>query len=101
MNKEDRKRLQEKWFKINEPSGKILGYPDCCIKAFGDDAPEIMARTRPTKEHQQRYKAACINGEFTGFIPCIEHAKQILAGKIQLADLIKNRDENLPPFPFA
>jgi hypothetical protein len=100
MNKANRKRLQEKWFKINEPTGKALGYPDCCIKAFGDNAPELMTG-KPPKEVIQRYNAGCINGVFTGFIPCIEHAKQIIHGKIKLTELIKNRKEDLPPFPFA
>lgn len=100
MEKDDVKRLQKRWFEINEPSGKAFGYPDCCIKAFGDQPPELMTGN-PTKEDKQRYRAACINGEFTGFIPCIEHAKQILQGKITLESLIKNRRKDLPPFPLV
>lgn len=99
MNKKDIKRLQTKWFETNAPSGRLFGYPECCIRAFGNDPPEVMQRTMPTKEHLQRYAAACINGKFTGFIPCYEHAKQILSGKITLESLINNRLDSLPPFP--
>lgn len=101
MNKQDKQRLQKKWFELNQPTGKELGYPDCCIKQFGNDAPEILATRNPTKDDVKRYKAGCIDAKFTGFIPCIEHANQIMSGKIILSDLIKNRSEDMPPFPLA
>lgn len=98
---EDLKRLQEQWLKINEPIGKQLGYPDCCIKEFCDQPPELLKNGTPTKDDKRRFKAACINGEFTGFIPCKNHAKEIIAGTITLSDLIKDRDKDLPIFPHV
>ncbi|MDD3686863.1 MAG: hypothetical protein PHE56_08870 [Bacteroidales bacterium] len=93
--------FRKNWHIINDPIGKTLGYPDCCIKEFGDDAPELMLNSEPTEEHKLRYEAGCIDGVFTGFIPCVFHAKQILAGEITLASLIKDRNEFVPPFPDA
>lgn len=101
ITKEDLERLQKKWFEINEPSGKALGYPTCCIKEFCDQPPELLKRLgEPTKDDKRRYKAGCINGEFTGFIPCKNHAKEIIAGSISLSSLIKDRDIDLSPFPY-
>ncbi len=98
---ENLKGLKQRWFKINQPTGKHLGYPDCCIKAFCDQPPELLQRSQPTKDDMKRYRAGCISNEFTGFIPCINHAKEINAGKITLASLIKDRNSDLPPFPLA
>jgi hypothetical protein len=97
----DLKGVSDNWFKINEPSGKMCGYPDCCIREFGNDSPESLKKRTKTKDDVMRYNAGCVNGKFTGFIPCKEHAKQIISGKITLASLIKNRDINLPKFPNA
>lgn len=93
----------EEWYQENLPSGQILGYPECCIREFGNQPPELLKRTKPTKDDKRRYKAGCINGEFTGFIPCLEHAKQIAQGKITLQSLIDygKRDVFLPNFPNA
>ena len=98
----DLQQEQKEWFEINAPLGKALGYPDCCIKAFCDQPPALLnsGKYKATKDDYRRYKAACINGKFTGLIPCAEHAKQIVMGKIMLGDLITNRDMSLPPFPF-
>ncbi len=90
---------QNRWFKINAPYGKKLGYPDCCIKAFCDQPPELLKITGANDKDRLRYKAACINGEYTGFIPCYEHAKRIMDGEITLESLIKNRSEEFEPFP--
>jgi len=98
MNKDEIKRLQENWFRINEPIGKMLGYPDCCIKAFCDQPPELLNGSA-TKDDILRYRAGCIAGKFTGFIPCIRHAHQILNGDIIIQSLINNRRKDLPPFP--
>lgn len=88
------------WHEENYPLGKDLGYPECCIKAFCDQPPALLrARKSPSKDDQLRYKAACINGKFTGFIPCINHAKEIIARRITLESLIKNRNQMFPPFP--
>lgn len=95
------KQLQEEWFEENAPYGKELGYPDCCIKEFCDQPPELLKKIHPSKNDVLRYKAGCINGKFTGFIPCVRHAKEIIAGKIILASLITNRNQIFPPFPQA
>jgi hypothetical protein len=76
VKSQDLKGVQDDWFKINEPSGKACGYPDCCIREFGNDSPEALKNREITKDDVMRFNAACINGKFTGFIPCKEHAKQ-------------------------
>ncbi|NCB09145.1 MAG: hypothetical protein EOM73_13395, partial [Bacteroidia bacterium] len=92
---------QQKWYETNAPTGRALGYPECCIREFGNDAPEILKTRKPTEADKMRYQAGCINGVFTGFIPCKKHAEQILAGQISLQSLIKNRRHDLPQFPKA
>ena len=93
---------QKEWFDINSPLGKDLGYPECCIKEFCDQPPALLKRMKkPTKDDKRRYKAGCINGVFTGFVPCAFHAKEITMGRISLLSLIKDRDNMFPPFPNA
>jgi len=93
------KEKQQEWFEENAPFGKELGYPDCCIKEFCEQPPALLKKmNKPTKDDLRRYKAGCINGQFTGFIPCSFHAKEITMGKITLASLIKNRNNKYPPF---
>ncbi len=92
----------KKWTEENYPSGEMLGYPDCCIKAFCNQPPELM-RGEPSEDDRIRYQAGCIDGKFTGFIPCSEHASQISQGKITLESLIDTgkRDLFIPRFPDA
>lgn len=87
------------WYKENYPLGKALGYPDCCINAFCNDSPEALKVKKRNGTERIRYDASFINGQYTGFIPCVHHAKQIVNGEITLQSLIKNRDNNFPPFP--
>jgi len=93
------KKHQDDWFEENSPFGIELGYPKCCIKEFCDQPPILLEHSKRTKDDMRRYKAACINGNFTGFIPCKIHAKEITTGKIKLEDLIENRNTEFPPFP--
>ncbi len=96
------KEEQEEWFKINAPYGKELGYPDCCIKEFCDQPPALLKKMKePTKDDKRRYKAGCVDGQFTGFIPCAFHAKEIVMGRITLASLITNRNKDFPYFPIT
>jgi len=95
------KELQEDWFNINAPFGKELGYPDCCIKEFCAQPPALLKRSVPSKDDQRRYEAGCIDGVFTGFIPCIRHAKMVLKKEISLYDLIVNRNKDFPLFPIT
>lgn len=93
---------KDEWFKVNQPFGKKLGYPDCCIKEFCNQPPAVMARMKePSKDDKRRYKAGFMNGEFTGFIPCSSHAREINMGKITLESLIKDRSPDYPPFPHT
>lgn len=89
----------ENWHRINQPIGQQLGYPQCCIDAFCDLPPELLSKMTPTKNDEIRYKAGCINGEFSGFIPCLDHALQIKNNEIDIQSLVSNRDPNLKPFP--
>lgn len=89
----------DEWTLENKGLGKALGYPDCCIDEFCKQPPILLKNKKPTKDDIRRYKAAHINGKYTGFIPCVFHAKQITTGKITLESLIKDRNLNFPPFP--
>lgn len=94
------KEEQDAWYEENAPLGKELGYPECCIKEFCAQPPALLKRMgNPSKVDIRRYKAGCINGQFTGFIPCAFHAKEIVMGKITLASLITNRNPEFPSFP--
>lgn len=93
------KQHQDNWFAENSPIGIELGYPECCIKEFCAQPPIYLKYHKPSKDDQRRYKAGCINGVFTGFIPCAFHAKEITTGKITLKSLIKNRSDKFPEFP--
>jgi hypothetical protein len=90
---------KQDWFEENAPFGKELGYPECCIKEFCVQPPVLLKYQKPSKDDHLRFKAAHLNGKFTGFIPCVEHAKQIVQGKITLASLITNRSPEFGPFP--
>lgn len=71
--------------------GKALGYPDCCIEAFIRDIGSIS---------ELRSKM----GDFTGFIPCEEHAIKISREEITLESLIneeKRKELNISKFPHA
>lgn len=92
-------KLKDAWFAENAPFGKELGYPDCCIKEFCDQPPALLEVVSPTEDDIRRYKAGCINGLFTGFVPCAFHAKEIMRGKITLRSLIQNRNKDFRPFP--
>lgn len=90
---------KNRWYKINAPLGEKLGYPDCCIKAFCNQPPELLKLMSVTENDRMRYNAAFVDGQYTGFIPCTYHAKKIMKGEITLTDLIKDRDIDMPPFP--
>lgn len=101
-----RESLIKKWTEENRPIGEALGYPDCCIREFCNQPPQLL-KGNPTKDDKRRHKASYVNGVYTGFIPCAEHAKQIVQGKITLESLIDkekraNNDEYyIPEFPNA
>jgi len=93
------KQYQDKWFKVNAPLGILLGYPDCCIKEFCAQPPELLKTIGVSREDKERFAAGCIDGNFTGLVPCKAHAKQILSKQITIFQLIKNRSAEYPPFP--
>lgn len=81
-------------------SGKKYGYPICCINAFVAQPPSQLKLSGNKKDNELRFKMGHLNGTFTGFIPCLIHAKQIQAGKIKLVDLIDEQERTVPaPFP--
>lgn len=94
-------QLNIEWRQENEPIGKELGYPQCCIDAFCNQPPHVMRNTLPSEDDHIRMRAAYINDFYTGFIPCIEHAKEVLWGKKTLPELIQNRSLRYPEFPLA
>lgn len=94
-------QLIYEWTLKNQPTGRMLGYPDCCIKEFCQLPPALMQNRSPTKMDELRLRMANIDNAFTGFIPCEKHAKLISEGLLQLEDLIQNRSPSFLPFPFA
>lgn len=90
---------KRKWHQVNAPVGKALGYPDCCIKSFCDQPPQLINLIGIGKAGKMRYDAGCIDGQFTGFIPCAGHARKIMNGEITLESLIVNRDSQFGEFP--
>jgi len=101
LSKAEIKVLQHKWFRINAPTGILLGYPKCCINAFCAQPPELLQQSIPSAQDKLRYEAACIDGKFTGFIPCYKCAQLVISGKIKLSQLIRNRAEYMAQFPNA
>lgn len=80
-------------------SGNYYGYPECCIKEFVKYPPSKM-KFLNKKESEIRYRAGHLHGNFTGFIPCLKHAKEILSGNITLVSLIKTTRETPIQFPY-
>jgi hypothetical protein len=68
--------------------GYMYGYPECCIIEFIEERfmKSVMS-------------PLLIENNFSGFIPCIKHSKQIIKGDIKISDLIQNyRMTGLPKF---
>ena len=96
----------KKWTEENKPIGEMLGYPDCCIQEFCNQPPEVLKHSTPSKGDKRRVKASYVDGNYTGFIPCAAHAKEIIAGKITLASLVDEEKRQkseffIPVFPNA
>jgi hypothetical protein len=58
--------------------GEYYGYPSCCIRSFHD----ILLG----KKNISLIQLNAGNG--SGFIPCLEHAKQVQEEKIKLEEII-------------
>lgn len=79
--------IQESYKEYISKMGKYYGYPECCIKSFVN----LFHLNQKSAEQEKVHMS-------TGFIPCHEHAMEILAGRIVIEDLIlKSR---LYPRPF-
>lgn len=59
-------------------NGKYYGYPECCIQEF----IKYYLKEKPRTDEQEKVH------QFSGFIPCHQHALEILAGKITLQAII-------------
>ena len=99
-SKKELEVIQERWYKENLFSGRSFGYPECCIKAFGKQPPELLKQRKARLIDKLRYNSGCIDGKFTGFIPCCKCSSRIYLGKIKLKDLIQDRRTDIPPFPI-
>lgn len=88
------------WRRKVEPAGKAYGYPACCIEAFAKATPSMINNGKLDRsDAEKRYLASMVDGQYSGFIPCIDHARAVLAGEITLDSLISGRDPSLAPFP--
>ena len=93
---------QSAWKNENESFGQKLGYPQCCIDEFCLQSPRYLKANKAQPKDFLRYRAAFLNGKYTGFIPCYAHAVKVLNGEIQLQDLIsQERSSEFLPFPLA
>lgn len=61
-----------------EERGRYFGYPECCICAFVDTLGAMGA------------SRARVGATTQGFVPCEEHARQILGGA-SVESLLRNR----------
>ncbi len=88
------------WIDESIESGLKYGFPKCCTDEFVAKPPSEMQKGRPTKDELLRFEMAKIGGKFTGFVPCLKHAKMIKAKEITLDSLIdyKTRKDSMP-FP--
>jgi hypothetical protein len=92
----------KEFIESSKESGRKYGYPQCCIDAFCKDTPTALKFKSSIKEKIKdtlRYKMGHLNGKFTGFIPCYEHAKQIARKKITLSSLVSKTPERTIEFP--
>ena len=94
--------FDKNWIAESVESGNKYGFPKCCIAEFIAKTPSMMKNSKPTTNDILRFEMAKINGNYTGFIPCLNHAKMIKAKKITLPELIdyKKREEFMP-FPYG
>lgn len=88
------------WEQENYQVGIDLGYPKCCVDAFCSHPPQLMESPlyESTNDDKLRYNAGCIDGEFTGFIPCIDCANDVLSKRKTLQSLIVNRKPEFGEF---
>lgn len=88
------------WIESSIDSGIKYGYPECCIKEFVQYPPSVMKKMTPTEGVKLRLYMAHINGQYTGFIPCLKHAQMIRDGHLNLHGLINGSARQDPsPFP--
>lgn len=71
----------------NQIYGEYLGYPQCCIKAFGDVAIPYFMRPQIVQENT-----------FNGFVPCIAHCEMAYRDKQGLIALINQNRKCSVPF---
>ncbi len=90
------------WKDENYKHGIDLGYPKCCVNSFCLETPKLLNNQfyYRTQDDKLRYYAGCVNGQFTGFIPCKKCANKVNSGKILLVQLIKNRKPEFGEFKF-
>lgn len=86
------KDLQSEWREQNFEVGNDFGYPICCIDEFCKDHPLLLEHLPNTTERQNteklRYDMSLIDGEETGFFPCLSCAEKIKNGETTLEGLI-------------
>lgn len=71
----------------NRIYGEYLGYPSCCIKAFGDRAIPFVFRPKIVQEMT-----------LNGFLPCEKHAMELRLGRITYDELINPHRKCSIPF---
>ena len=92
--KERNAKLDEDRKAAIQKNGEYFGYPQCCIDAYASavhSGGHLPSYTSRPKEQ--------IDASEHGFIPCLTHAKQILANEITLAELILPSRQHSRPFP--
>lgn len=74
--------------------GIYFGYPACCIFNFLKRYDAIHTGKDITTIEQSRVSGS-------GFVPCQEHAQQILKKQITIHELISQNRKCKKPFPYG
>lgn len=92
----------KEWIESSVKSGEKYGYPKCCVDAFISQPPsKINSRKKPSPGDVLRFKMGHIDGKFSGFVPCLAHAKMIEANQVTLEELIEKEKRTVRlPFPY-
>ena len=72
-------------------TGDYFGYPRCCQDEFYAILYNLSKRTENQKKASNN----------SGFIPCVKHAEEIVAGILRLEDLILPTRKHPKPFKIV
>jgi hypothetical protein len=90
-------RLSDEQIDYFTTTGRLYGYPECCINSFLDAVNELEA----TGECVNSRTAVQVKYSFQGFVPCNTHASYIdLVGYDSMIKIINKARQFKFPFPI-